>query len=277
MNTRHTPLRTTLLASLFMATATSQADTITLAFETYLPALTDSVATTAALFGDTAIETSTGTYRLPAGSTLSGTIQINLDGAPNDSAASPAFGIYESATDFITIRYDTLSLPNPVPVDAQLHNDVARFETERGGSSSRDLFFYYDGVSSNWTDTTSGLRYALTINSKIWVNANVDGILKSDLLDQPVNWMSSDTVAGEQTDFSLFYRLDTYNGADLVNRDEARITTADVTRVSTVPIPSAIGLFGAGLVGMAGVARRRRFAPKTELIVESGQDLARFP
>ena len=256
MNTRHTALRTTLLASLLMATATPQANTVTLAFETYLPSLADSVATNADVFGDTAVETSTGTYRLPAGSTLSGTIQINLDAATIDSAASPAFGIYERATDFITVRYDTLSLPNPVPVSAQVHDDVARFETERGGSSSRDLFFYYDGVSSDWTDTTSGLRYDLTLNSTLWVNANRDGILQNDLLDQPVNWTSVAAIIGEQTDFSLFYRLDTYDGLDLLSRDEARITTADITRVNAVPLPPAIGLFGMGLLGMAGVARR---------------------
>jgi len=258
MNTRHTPLRTTLLASLLMATATPQASTVTLAFETYLPSLTDSVATTAELFGDTVVETSTGTYRLPAGSTLSGSIRIDLDAAPRDSATSPAFGIYESATDFITVNYDTLSLPNPVPVSAQVHDDVARFETKRGGSSSRDLFSYYDGVSSDWTDTTSGLRYDLTLNSTLWVNANRDGILQNDLLDQPVNWTSDDTVIGEQTDFSLFYRLDTYDGLDLLSRDEARITTADITQVGAVPLPPAIGLFGTGLLGMAGVARRNR-------------------
>ena len=258
MNTRHTALRTTFLASLLMATTAPQADTVMLAFETYLPSLADSVATNAGLFGDTAVETSTGTFWLPAGSTLSGTIRINLDAAPNDSAASPDFGIYESATDFITVNFETLSLPNPVPVEAQLHTDVVRFETDRGGSSSRDLFFYYDGMSADWTDTTSGLRYDLTLNSKLWVNANADGILQSDAVDQPVNWVSTDTVAGEQTDFSLFYRLDTYGGLDLLSRDEARITTADITRVNAVPLPPAIGLFGTGLLGMAGVARRSR-------------------
>ena len=256
MNTPYKTLRATFAAGLIIASATTRADTVTLAFETYLPSGTNSFATNAALLGEAAIPTSSGNYRLPPGSTVTGTIRINLDTAPPDRAASTDFGIYESTVDFITINYDSLLLPNPVPESAWIHTDVARYETERGGS--RDLFFFYDGRSADWTDTRSGLRYALTLNSRLWVNANIDGVLQSDALDQPVGWTSSDTAAGEQTDFTLFYRLDTYQGAELIGRDEARITTADITRVSAVPLPPAFGIFGSGLLGLAGVARRNR-------------------
>lgn len=260
MNTQCTTLSATLMAGLLLATTIAQANTITLAFESYLPSVIDSVATDAAFLGKTAIETTTGTYRLPADTTVLGTIEINLAPAPPDGSASPAYGIYESLSDFITVNYETLVLPNPAPLSALVHNDTARFETERGGSSSRDLFFYYDGISANWTDTTSGLRYALTLNSTLWVNSNLDDVLQSDALNQPVSWTSDATVVGEQTDFSLFYRLDTYDGPDLLGRDEARITTVDISQISAVPLPSAIWLLGSGIMGIAGIARRNQQA-----------------
>jgi len=258
MNAKNNRLYTTLFASLLFATTATHANTVTLAFETYLPSAMDSVATDATFFGDTSIETSTGTYQLPAGSTVSGTIKIDLTAAPADSAALSAFGIYESSTDFITVSYETLSLPNPVPLSAQVHNDVARFETERSGSSSYDLFSYFDGMSADWADTSSGLRYVLALNSTIWVNTSIDGILQNDSLDQRVSWISDATVAGEQTKFSLFYQLETYDGISLISRDEARITTAQVTQVNAVPLPPSILLLGTGLLGFAGIVRRNR-------------------
>ncbi len=258
MSLRHSPIRAMLVASLFFAASTTHAAILTLAFDTFLPSATDSLATSASLLGPEAIQTSTGNYQLPASSTLSGTIEIDLDAAPSDSATSPGTGIYESTTDFITVNYDTLLLPNPVSVDALIHSDAAEFSTERNGSASTDLFSYTDFMEADWLDTSSGLRYVLRLTSTIWVDTGIDGVLQNDSIDQPVSWTSDTNIAGEKTNFSLFYRLDTYDGLNLINRDEAQITTAQVTRVSAVPLPPAILLFGTGLLALVGSSRKMR-------------------
>ena len=45
---------------------------------------------------------------------------------------------------------------------------------------------------------------------------------------------------------------------DMSNSDLGHFVTVSVTSVSAVPVPAAVWLFGSGLIGLVGVARRNR-------------------
>ena len=49
----------------------------------------------------------------------------------------------------------------------------------------------------------------------------------------------------------------TVNGNQLILSDTAGIDVAEFTRVSAVPVPAAVWLFGSGFLGLVGVARRK--------------------
>ena len=63
-------------------------------------------------------------------------------------------------------------------------------------------------------------------------------------------------ASGASTDFSLDFSSTAYDD-NWGNTDRIYVTNFSITEVSAVPVPAAVWLFGSGLLGLIGIARRR--------------------
>ena len=113
-----------------------------------------------------------------------------------------------------------------------------------------------DDVSPNaapgYVGFTSG-----SMTNNAFVDTDADGVADS--------WAAADTVTGATLDAGLnatIVSAGTIGTAwgSFVNTPYTEVWSVSFTETSAVPIPAAVWLFGSGLVGLAGVARRRKSA-----------------
>lgn len=170
---------------------------------------------------------------------LSGSTIINFDGTSTQNATSFTFGDVIFSTTSGTLR-------------------IAPF-SEGGifGGSGQDL---------STTDTANPSSFTITFATPVsafgmnWGAANPDWTV--DLFDSSDNLLESLVfIGGDSTaSFIEFYGA-SING---ISRAELATTGYDWVKidnfeyVSSVPIPAAVWLFGSGLLGLIGMARRKK-------------------
>jgi len=134
--------------------------------------------------------------------------------------------------------------PTRISDELSIHNEDDRL-TASGGPLT-DLYYLSDGTESE----DSGLqRY----NSWANVNSTVNDLFSTVTPDTTWIW---DEVAGTTSMGGIYY-YDNRTGDTKGDSFEVRYTF-DSFSVTTVPLPAAAWLFGSGLIGLIGVARRKK-------------------
>jgi hypothetical protein len=150
------------------------------------------------------------------------------------------------------------------PTDGDV-NIYISFGNFAGLTSGYSLYMFDDSVSSTLQMSTAD-SLAIASNQIVGITGPVNG---SDFIATSTNPVNTLTLTGSSsfilglTDGTDWF-MDTGTGSlligantEIVNFDFGNsVIVADVT-VSAVPLPAAVWLFGAGLVGLAGVARRK--------------------
>lgn len=108
-------------------------------------------------------------------------------------------------------------------------------------------FYIGDGTEEGIVDNSFGSLLNTSFNSFFGASGNFDIM---DISFTAVGAGTSDLILSES---SLWVFADEFGGyyGDQVVFDAASVN------VSAVPVPAAVWLFGSGLIGLAGVARRR--------------------
>jgi hypothetical protein len=114
------------------------------------------------------------------------------------------------------------------------------------------------GVSGNHRTTSSvDVLSASTLDFSGWVMTLVGG--GTDFAFGATQGIADYTFNG--TNFTINYHWDAVSDNGGVGLGDANVTVYDLTlagTVSSVPVPAAIWLFGSGLLGLIGIARRRK-------------------
>lgn len=108
--------------------------------------------------------------------------------------------------------------------------------------------FYLGGVEEGMLDNLFGQLLNTSFNSFFGASGNFDIM---DIGFTAVGAGSSSLALSESLLWSFADEFGGYYG------DQIAFSAASVNVVSAVPVPAAAWLFGSGLIGLAGIARRR--------------------
>ena len=117
-------------------------------------------------------------------------------------------------------------------VDCRTATELACRDNELG-------YMFYQNMGGSLFDNLTG-------------DQTVDGVLLTDV--QSNYWSGTEFSSGFALGFNFF------NGLQLI-RDKGNLNYGWAVRagdVSAVPVPAAVWLFGSGLIGLLGLARRKR-------------------
>jgi hypothetical protein len=150
-----------------------------------------------------------------------------------------------------------------------LVNDYYQFSVSTTGL--KDIVFSWDQTSSNTGPKDFALQYST--NGTTFTNFASYAVLANGASPNSP-WSSStgsaaysftqdlSSILGLNNQSSIFFRLiETDNaaagGGTVGSGGTDRVDNVKITGVSAVPLPAAVWLFGSGLMGMAGIRRRR--------------------
>jgi len=160
------------------------------------------------------------------------------------------FGNNATASGQITL--DLTTLPNPGPTVYDMYNDISSLTVTVTGASSGN---------GTWTKADLCACSALSTFTYWWTGGAALN-MNQQLVGQPTlgnPWGTPDGISG---DFNFFFT----NGGPLgtfyftMTTDgglEDSMLLTSVAPVSTTPEPGTIALFGSGIIGLAGVLRRK--------------------
>ena len=122
----------------------------------------------------------------------------------------------------------------------------ATYNCNKGGSNctTGQLVFGGDLASFGWSSAEGVLEFT-TANLSGWA---VD------------TWLANDPLAN-RVEHLILYTLDEFGdraGFDLGGVSSVKAFTATANGFAVVPVPAAVWLFGTGLIGLVGFARRKR-------------------
>lgn len=134
---------------------------------------------------------------------------------------------------------------------------ASTFQTQIISTSNVGLWrFTYDAKIGNLEADSSAFAYILTLDRFTGAGK---AFLSNDTTHLPVDWgtytldiLIDDTLIGDTLQFGFSSTSTNYNGS-AVFYDNISFAPVEV-----IPVPAAVWLFGSGLVGLVGVARRRK-------------------
>lgn len=187
---------------------------------------------------------------LPVGTSFTGSYTYDSSSAATQIYNSNDYSYTGIVSDF-SIYFDSyyaslegtgMRFQNDTPTDTYL---VAGGAYHPEASTNIDTNI----VLSNYVSETINSGYHL-YTMRLDITDNSGNMLSDALLSQSVP-----DLTGTSTSFMLEFKLDCCTGRTTVY---GSIDSLSIASISTVPIPSAIWLFGSGLVGLIGVARRKK-------------------
>lgn len=134
-------------------------------------------------------------------------------------------------------------------------------------SSQVTTFQGYQTRMRNWLDSVNQVKTLTADGSLVPVNSGVgdwtDGFQGWNGNGNTINWLTTtDTTVNNSLSLYRYYydatvspATELYGSID-INTDTG-VVSYNAVSVSAVPVPAAVWLFGSGLMGLVGVARRR--------------------
>jgi len=134
---------------------------------------------------------------------------------------------------------------------------ASTFQTQIISTSNVGLWrFTYDAKIGNLEADSSALAFIQTLDR---FTGDGKAFLSNDTTHLPVEWgtytldiLIDDTLIGDTLQFGFIATATNYNGSAVF------YDNISFERVEVIPVPAAVWLFGSGLVGLVGVARRRK-------------------
>ena len=167
----------------------------------------------------------------------------------NTASASSIWEPTNSDTDFLTFSFFGISLNGAM---------LGLFDDSDVGTYAGPFLLIGDNVGGEVRFTNNGSN--VLANSFSSTGAQVDGTLtltNSSLFTLAVSYDEGETWLGDTTS-SIGDSPDSY----LIQFDHRQNPVAssiavDLTAASVVPVPASVWLFGSGLLGLVGIARRK--------------------
>lgn len=188
---------------------------------------------------------------------ITGHFTLDLEQAPADSAGNTVRGLYQgNGLDWVQFSFDGLNLAT-LSDTAMVHGDQVDLQ-----QNTTNLYQVFSDKGLSMASTTDLTRREVRLRTNFVIHA--PALLSSDALAQTVTWQEDDTNYYEYYDYGqidLYYRLYDQQADGTVLADEYAqqrfFITALNTTLTTVPVPPAVGLLVSGLLGLAGISRRR--------------------
>lgn len=145
-----------------------------------------------------------------------------------------------------TITFNVAASPTPsfyTPDGGFTLDNIA--VTENGVTSNEEVLFFEDGIAIGSTASVSF--------DWIFMNINLTGAIASDLSDVPGSFFSAPLYSGGESTPTLL--PGTYDLSDNLGNGDLSLTIA--ADVAATPEPSSLLLLGTGVLGAAGILKRR--------------------
>jgi hypothetical protein len=143
------------------------------------------------------------------------------------------------------------------PDQSQYYIATSTFQTQIISASNAGLWrFTYDAKIGNLEADSSASAFIQTLDRFTGAGK---AFLSNDTTHLPVEWgrytldiLIDDTLIGDTLQFGFIATATNYNGSAVF------YDNLSFERVEVIPVPAAVWLFGSGLLGLVGVARRRK-------------------
>ena len=200
------------------------------------------------IYGDPAMKKS----RL-LGAVCACVVALNLPSA----SASLMINIVESGGNVEASYFGSLDL-SATQGYGGISNNGSTFYNATNGiiAFSFDATDYYDVDISSWTSYGSG-------GFGLWNTSTGDALklFGGPFLGVPIGYVSGEIISGSATKLgSSFASLGFITGSYVSTLTNGSITDTVIVNISAVPAPAAVWLFGSGLLGLIGIARRKKTA-----------------
>ena len=164
--------------------------------------------------------------------------------------------------DVVLIKYTDYNNPNHTvepftPGDPKYYIAASTFQTQIISTSNLGLWrFTYDAKIGNLEADSSAFAFILTLDR---FTGAEKAFVSNDTTNLPVEWgtytldlLIDDTLIGDTLQFGFSATATNYNGSGVF------YDNITFEKVEVIPVPAAVWLFGSGLAGLVGVARRRK-------------------
>lgn len=203
----------------------------------------------------------TGTYALsnhPDGGVAPPLYGLRLDGLLGDPSKEYTFD-FNHASSNMTLTYDG----NTIIIDGQAYGGEDT-GSGYGVTAIWDIHFEYDvGVSSPGGEGGDDDVYVNADNANFGTISSVLGSyqLEDENNESGLSFQLGDETGGGHRNFAGISGWGWMNhGSACITEDCDHIAASDwlfTAELITVPVPAAVWLFGSGLLGLVGLARRR--------------------
>jgi len=146
----------------------------------------------------------------------------------------------------VSISGSSFSFSSAPPVGVVVNNDLALVADDTNGLIPDGTYDWIEILGSTASDVAGPYTPG---NGQEWTLA---------IFADDANWFSDGSVIPDSFPASYTALLVGFDYDSSGNEIGAVFATVDSLTVSAVPVPAAIWLFGSGLVGMVGMARRKK-------------------